>query len=76
MRSNVTTHKLSGIAKLFQMTKNKFNNIKLVNNWIKYNLDPFLKAVCDKLRLKLVWLVTLPLHTPNIFSSVLSYLQK
>jgi len=39
------THKPSGIAQLFQMTKkkkkfNKDNNIKLVNNWIKYKLDP------------------------------------
>jgi len=33
------THKPNGIAQLFQMTKNKFNNIKLVNNWIKYKLD-------------------------------------
>jgi len=36
------THKPNGIAQLFQMTKNKFiaSNIKLVNNWIKYMLDP------------------------------------
>jgi len=34
------THKPNGIAQLFQMTKNEFNNIKLVNNWIKYKLDP------------------------------------
>jgi len=34
------THKLNGIEQLFQMTKNKFNNIKLVNNWIKDTLDP------------------------------------
>jgi len=40
MRSNFMTHKSSGIAQLFQMTKNKFNNIKLVNNWIKCKLDP------------------------------------
>jgi len=32
-------HKPNGIAQLVQMTKNKFNNIKLVNNWIKYKLD-------------------------------------
>jgi len=34
------THKPNGIPQLFQMTKNKFNDIKLVNNWIKYKLDP------------------------------------
>jgi len=33
------THKPNGIAQLFQMTKNKFNNKKLGNNWIKYKLD-------------------------------------
>jgi len=35
MSSNFMTHKPSGIAQLFQMTKNKFNNIQLVNNWDK-----------------------------------------
>jgi len=39
MSSNFMTHKPNGIAQLFQMTKNKFNDIKLVNNWIKYKLD-------------------------------------
>jgi len=32
MSSNFMTHKPNGIAQLFQMTKNKFNNIKLVSN--------------------------------------------
>jgi len=40
MSSNFMTHSLYGIAQLFQMTKNKFNNIKIVNNWIKYKFDP------------------------------------
>jgi len=38
--ANLMTHKTNGIAPLFQMTKNKFNNIKLVKNWTKYKLDP------------------------------------
>jgi len=38
MSYNFMSHKTNGIA--FQMAKNKFNNIKLVNNWIKYKLDP------------------------------------
>jgi len=33
------TYKTNGIAELFQKTKNKFNNIKLNNNWTKYKLD-------------------------------------
>jgi len=52
MSSNFMTHKPSDIAQLIQMTKNKFNNIKLVNNWIKCKLDPVLKSIYDKLRLK------------------------
>jgi len=38
MSYNFITHKPNG--QLFQMTKHKFNIIKLVNNWIKYKLDP------------------------------------
>jgi len=50
------------------MAKNKFNNIKLVNNWIKYKLDKSLKTTCDKLRFKFqIWLVTSPPKLP-IFS--------
>jgi len=33
------THKTNGIAQRFQMTKNKFNNIKLVKNWLIF-VDP------------------------------------
>jgi len=33
-------HKTNGFAQLFKKTKSKFNNNKLVNNWIKYLLDP------------------------------------
>jgi len=43
------THKPNGIAQLFEMTKNKFNNIKLVRNWIKFKLHP---VTCDTLLLK------------------------
>jgi len=32
MNSNFMAHKPNGIAQLFQMTKNKFDIIKLVNN--------------------------------------------
>jgi len=38
MSSNFMTHKPSGITQIFQMTK--ISKIKLVNNWIKYKLDP------------------------------------
>jgi len=34
----------------YQKTKNKFNNITLGNNWMKYKLDQSLKTTCDKLR--------------------------
>jgi len=40
MSYNFMTHKPNGIVQLFQMTKNKCNNIKVINNWIKYKLDP------------------------------------
>jgi len=40
MSSSFMTYKPNGIAQLFQMTKNKFNTIKLVNNWMKDKLDP------------------------------------
>jgi len=42
MSSIFMTHKPNGIAQLLQMTK-KFNNIKLVSNWIKRKLDPVFK---------------------------------
>jgi len=51
MSSSFMTHKLNGIAQLFQITKN-FNNIKLINNWINYKLDPVFENHFDKLRLK------------------------
>jgi len=35
MSYNFVTHKTNGIAQLYQKTKNKFNNNKLVNNRIK-----------------------------------------
>jgi len=34
------THKTNGIAQLFQMTINKFDNIQLIKYLIKYKLDP------------------------------------
>jgi len=36
------THETNGIAQLYQKTKNKFNNIKLVNN-DKIKVDRYLK---------------------------------
>jgi len=41
MNSNFIMHKPNDITQVFQMKKKKeFNNRKLVNNWIKYKLDP------------------------------------
>jgi len=40
MTSNFMTHKPNDITQLFQMTKKKFSNTKLVKNRIKYKLDP------------------------------------
>jgi len=49
-------NKTNGIAQLlyFKREKNIFNNIKLVNKWIKYKLQEIRssKATCDKLWLK------------------------
>jgi len=58
----------------------KFNNIKLVNNWIKYTVSWIrsLKTTWNKLigcNSNLDGDVPL-LHTPNFFSSVLDDLQK
>jgi len=72
----------NGIAQLFQMKK-KLNNIKLVNNWIKYKLDPVFENNLWQTQAEIQqWLVKYgdvtppPPHTPNIFSSVLDDLQK
>jgi len=59
------------------MTKNKFNNIKLVKNWIKYKSDPVFENHLWQTRAEIqVWMVTSPYNTLNIFSSVLDDLQK
>jgi len=78
MSSNFMTHKKNGIAQLFQMTKNKFDNIKLVNNWMKYKLDPVFENHLPQTQIEIrVWLVTSPLpHIPKYFLSVLDDLQK
>jgi len=57
------------------MTKNKFNNIKLVNNWIIYKLDPVLE---NPLVTNSDWNASMvgDVTSPNIFSSVLDDLQK
>jgi len=52
MSSNFMTHKTNEFAQLYQKTKNKFSNIKLVNNWKNYKLDRSLKTTYDKVRLK------------------------
>jgi len=62
------THKPSGIAQLFQVTKNKFSNIKFVNKWIKYKLVPVFKNYLCQTQAKIqVWLVTSP-PIPTLFS--------
>jgi len=63
----------------FKWQKNKFYNIQLVNNWIKYKLGLVFEYHLWQTQAEIqVWLVTSPStgHTLNTFSSVLDDLQK
>jgi len=68
MSCNFMTHNQNGIVQLFQTTKNKFNNIKLVNNWKKYKLDPVFENYLWQTQAEIqVWLVMSPLPYPQYF---------
>jgi len=52
----------------FKWQKTKFNNIKLVKNWIEYKLDPVFKNHLWQTQAEIqVWLVT-SLPIPPMFS--------